>query len=127
MAGMYGVRWNVPANRLEFALSGLFDEKTWHRWDVKYRAALCRPPAPEWSLLGDLTGFPAQDDEVQRGAGEHMRLACARGCVHMMLVFPDDSVAAPTRIRVHNLGLDGLVTVAPSLAEARRLLSAGDA
>ena len=80
MAGTYEVHWNTADNRLEFILTGMFDPNTYDQWDRAFRAAVAEAPRPGWVLLGDMTGFPPQLEEVQQRAPELIAFAFAHGC-----------------------------------------------
>lgn len=88
MHARYEVAWNRDANRLEFALRGIFDRTSFSAWDTAVRAVLQEAPAPGWTTLADMSDFPPQAPELQRGAEEQIALTFALGCVMSVVIVP---------------------------------------
>lgn len=86
MTATYELGWQ--GKRLVFALHGVFDDAGWAVWDAKMKAAVAKAPAGGWTLLGDLSDFPPQSDEIQEKAKALMAVGSAGGCRKSVLVVP---------------------------------------
>lgn len=97
MSTPYEITWNVPENRLEFTLCGLWSDATVAEWEKAYRAAVARAPKPDWTVLGDMTDHPPQSPKVQAVHEALMAHSVDRGMRCFALVVPKAVAAMQLR------------------------------
>jgi hypothetical protein len=88
MPATYECHWDTAGNRLEIKVSGVFDATTFAQWDRIYRAAMLKAPHPGWTIIGDLTQCPAQNDAVAKGVEALMTFGFAHGCANAVYIVP---------------------------------------
>lgn len=125
MGESYQIRWDIAANRLEFTLFGIWDMPTMQRWSADYKAAVAKAPRPGWTVLGDLTEHPAQDDQIQLGHEALMGYSAQQGMRKAALVVPKAVMAMQMKRLAQSSQTESVISFVSSVAEAHRLL--GDA
>lgn len=123
MAGSYTLKWNSSAQRIEFTMTGTWDSEIMRRWDAEYRAAVAQAPSGVWTVLGDMSNYPAQSDEIQKGHETLIAHSAANGMAKAVLVVPKSVVAMQMKRLVNNAHAQ-MVTYAASVDEATKLLAA---
>ncbi|MDQ1287456.1 MAG: methyl-accepting chemotaxis protein [Actinomycetota bacterium] len=123
MAGAYTLAWDTAENRINFTLTGMWDADTMRRWDADYRAAVAKAPRDGWTVIGDMTGYPAQSEEIQAGHERLIAHSAASGMAKAVLVVPKAVVAMQMKRLVNNAKAS-TVTYAASVDEAKKLLAA---
>jgi hypothetical protein len=123
VAGSYTLKWDTAAKRIEFTMTGTWDADIMRRWDAEYRAAVARAPRGAWTVIGDMSDYPPQPDEIQKGHETLIAHSAANGMVKAVLVVPKAVVAMQMKRLVNNAQAD-MVTYAASVDEAKKLLAA---
>lgn len=118
MPATYEVHWDTAANRLEFALVGLFDMTSFRAWDAAFRAAVDKAPRPGWVTLADMTRFPPQPEEVQKGAEGHMAYGFAHGCAKSVAVVPKTVIAMQAKRLAQGAGASSKMAFVATRQEA---------
>lgn len=118
MAGNYEIHWETAANRLEFKLTGVFDDASFAKWDAAYRAAAKQAPAPGWDTLADMTEFPPQTAEIQRKAEEMIGHSFANGAARAALIAPKAVISLQAKRLASNAGVAERVTFVATRQEA---------
>ena len=121
--GSYTLKWNTGAQRIEFTMTGVWDSETMRRWDAEYRAAVSQAPAGAWTVLGDMSNYPAQSAEIQKGHERLIAYSAVNGMTKAVLVVPKAVVAMQMK-RLVDSAKAQMVTYAASVDEAKKLLAA---
>lgn len=122
MGGTYRIEWDTTANRLEFTLTGIWDMSTMQRWSADYKAAVAKAPRPGWTVLGDLTEHPAQDDQIQAGHEGLMAHSAQQGMRKAALVVPRAVMAMQMKRLAQSSQTESVITFVSTVDEGRRLL-----
>ncbi len=125
MAATHELSWQ--GKRLVFALHGVFDMPGWAAWEARLRAAVAQAPAGGWTLLGDLSDFPAQAPEIQEKAKGLIVFGTAGGCRKSVLVVPKAVVAMQAKRLVRESDDHQATEFVASMAEADAVLTAFEA
>lgn|GEM_PF-4921600 len=91
MVGTYALHWDTDTNHVDFALAGLWDESLMDRWLAELEDSL-EHARPGWTLVGDLTAYPAQEDLIAERQARMMTMCQDHGMSRGALVMPRAAV-----------------------------------
>src|SRR5512139_852792 len=106
--GTHSINWDRAQNQLSFTLSGTFAADEWRRWNQALRQQIQQVPSSGWTLLADITDFPAQSQEIQKGIEDQMRLIANSGCTKIAMVAPPAITAMLTKRLANATGAPAL-------------------
>jgi hypothetical protein len=105
MSNPFELTWNQAENRLEFVMRGKWTAQDLQKWTTTYSATL-RQGRPGWTLLGDMSEYPPQSEEVSAGHEKMMALTMASGASRVALVVPKAVVAMQMKRLQGNAGVN---------------------
>jgi hypothetical protein len=105
MSNPFELTWNQAENRLEFVMRGKWTAQDLQKWTTTYSATV-RQGRPGWTLLGDMSEYPPQSEEVSAGHEKMMALTMASGAARMALVVPKAVVAMQMKRLQGNAGVN---------------------
>jgi hypothetical protein len=105
MSNPFDLAWNQAENRLEFTMRGKWSAQDLQNWVTTYSATI-RQGRPGWTLLGDMSEYPPQDDSVSAGHEKMMAATMAAGASKVALVVPKAVVAMQMKRLQGNAGVN---------------------
>jgi hypothetical protein len=105
MANPFDLAWNQAENRLEFVMRGKWTAQDLQKWTTTYSATV-RQGRPGWTLLGDMSEYPPQSDDVSAGHEKMMALTMAAGASKVALVVSKAVVAMQMKRLQSNAGVN---------------------
>jgi hypothetical protein len=105
MSKPFDLTWNQAENRLEFTMRGKWTAQDMAQWVSTYSATI-RQGRPGWTLLGDLSEYPPQTDEISAGHEKMMALTMASGASKVALVVPKAVLAMQMKRLQGNAGVN---------------------
>jgi UDP-N-acetylmuramyl pentapeptide synthase len=105
MSNPFELTWNQAENRLEFVMRGKWTAQDLQKWTTTYSATV-RQGRPGWTLLGDMSEYPPQSEEVSAGHEKMMALTMAAGASRVALVVPKAVVAMQMKRLQGNAGVN---------------------
>ncbi|MEN3268222.1 STAS/SEC14 domain-containing protein [Pseudonocardia sp.] len=105
MSNPFELTWNQAENRLEFVMRGKWTAQDLQKWTTTYSATV-RQGRPGWTLLGDMSEYPPQSEEVSAGHEKMMALTMASGASRVALVVPKAVVAMQMKRLQGNAGVN---------------------
>lgn len=105
MSNPFELTWNQAENRLEFVMRGKWTAQDLQKWTTTYSATV-RQGRPGWTLLGDMSEYPPQSEEVSAGHEKMMALTMASGAARVALVVPKAVVAMQMKRLQGNAGVN---------------------
>jgi hypothetical protein len=105
MADPFDLAWNQAENRLEFKMRGKWTPQDMSKWVTSYSAAI-RQGRPGWTLLGDMSEYPPQTDDISAGHEKMMAATMAAGASKVALVVPKAILAMQMKRLQNNAGVN---------------------
>jgi hypothetical protein len=105
MSKPFELAWNQADNRLEFSMHGKWTAADLTLWVSTYTAAI-RQGRPGWTLLGDMSDYPPQADDISAGHEKMMALTMAQGASRVALVVPKAVLAMQMKRLQSNAGVN---------------------
>jgi hypothetical protein len=105
MSKPFELAWNQAENRLEFTMQGKWTAADMAQWVSTYSATI-RQGRPGWTLLGDMSDYPPQADDISAGHEKMMALTMAQGASRVALVVPKAVLAMQMKRLQSNAGVN---------------------
>lgn len=124
MAEPYELQWNTGGTRLSFTLHGLWTSETAARWESAYRAAVLRAPRTAWTVVGDLSDYPPQNEQVQAVHEALMAFSAQKGMVRGALIVPKAVAALQMKRLANGASATEVIRFVSTTKEAEAALAA---